>query len=358
MPTNTLRTSKPMPFFHKGHQSGLYVGAQNMYQIQSQGLVYSPRGTNFGSGKTHALTPGFVQGWSRSAGGTTMQVLGADSFPTSARGGPTLTLPAVAGNVNEARFAPSRGYTPHLAVAHATSPFLSIYNLETATKLADPATLPAGTGNAAAWSPDGEYICVAHATSPFFTVYQITKPTAGADFTFTKLTNPGTLPTQTGLSCAFSPGYIGGKRLLAVGTLNSAGAALFIYEVSGTTLTFLYSARTETGVYDLCWSPSGRFLAASEYLPVITQNSVVVFEWVASGPNLDVFAAGVPASGNVQGGVAWGPNEDMVILDTNISPYVHCFFIDYAAVALDLMPSPSTLPSASIASGKFDSMPV
>ena len=39
-------------------------------------------------------------------------------------------------------------------------------------KLADPATLPTGDGYGVAWSPNGEFLAVAHDTSPYLTIYQ------------------------------------------------------------------------------------------------------------------------------------------------------------------------------------------
>src|SRR5690606_4544266 len=67
-------------------------------------------------------------------------------------------------------FSPDGGY---LAVAHSTSPFLSIYKRsgDTFTKLANPAVLPTGTGNGCSFSPDGEYLAVGHNTSPYLSIY-------------------------------------------------------------------------------------------------------------------------------------------------------------------------------------------
>ena len=66
-------------------------------------------------------------------------------------------------------------------------------------KLSNPSTLPAGTGWGCAFSPDGAYLAVAHSTSPYLTIYK------RSGDTFTKLANPSTLPAGTGVGCAFSP---------------------------------------------------------------------------------------------------------------------------------------------------------
>ena len=39
-------------------------------------------------------------------------------------------------------------------------------------KLANPATLPTGTGRGCSFSPDGTYLAVAHSVSPFLTIYK------------------------------------------------------------------------------------------------------------------------------------------------------------------------------------------
>ena len=90
--------------------------------------------------------------------------------------------------------------TPFLSVAHSSSPFITIYNQEvdTFTKLSNPATLPASTGIDVAFSSDDTYMAVAHGISPFVTIYK------RSGDTFTKLSNPATLPTGTGNGVAFS----------------------------------------------------------------------------------------------------------------------------------------------------------
>ena len=106
------------------------------------------------------------------------------------------TLPA--GTGWGCAFSPDGAY---LAVAHSTSPYLTIYKRsgDTFTKLANPSTRPAGTGVGCAFSPDGAYLAVAHNTSPYLTIYK------RSGDTFTKLANPSTLPAGNGAGCAFSP---------------------------------------------------------------------------------------------------------------------------------------------------------
>ena len=61
----------------------------------------------------------------------------------------------------------------YLAVAHDSSPYITIYKRigDTFTKLSNPSTLPAGSGNEVAFDPTGMYLAVAHSRSPYITIY-------------------------------------------------------------------------------------------------------------------------------------------------------------------------------------------
>jgi hypothetical protein len=91
---------------------------------------------------------------------------------------------------------------PLMAVAHTTTPFVTIYNqeIDAFSKLSDPTGgLPSGTGWSVAFSSDATYMAVAHDTTPFVTVYKRTGDT------FTKLADPtGGLPNDAGYGVAFS----------------------------------------------------------------------------------------------------------------------------------------------------------
>ena len=58
-----------------------------------------------------------------------------------------------------------------LAVAHQSSPYITIYNTSNWSKLANPSQLPASHANGCAFSPDGSLLAVAHQVSPYITVY-------------------------------------------------------------------------------------------------------------------------------------------------------------------------------------------
>lgn len=62
-----------------------------------------------------------------------------------------------------------------LAVAHDSSPYITIYDTTTTpyTKLSNPTTLPAGNGWGCAFSHDGVRLAVAHYSSPYITAYGV-----------------------------------------------------------------------------------------------------------------------------------------------------------------------------------------
>ena len=88
---------------------------------------------------------------------------------------------------------------PHISVSHPTTPFISVYPWTGAfgTKVADPATLPTGTGTDVAFTPSGGHIAVGHSVSPFISVY----PWTGAFGT--KVADPATLLAGDGNGVVF-----------------------------------------------------------------------------------------------------------------------------------------------------------
>jgi hypothetical protein len=144
-----------------------------------------------------------------------------------------------------------------LAIAHSTTPFVTIYqrNGDTFIKLADPATLPTGNAGGAAWSADGQFLAIAHDISPWVTIYQ------RSDTTFTKLANPASLPPDTGRGCAFSAD----GTLFAVA--HSTTPFISIYTISGTTFTKQANPATLPGATQpgmgCAFSPEGAYLAVA-----------------------------------------------------------------------------------------------
>ena len=105
------------------------------------------------------------------------------------------TLPAGAGNGAAFNHDGTR-----CAIAHVTSPYVTIYDTTTSpwTKIANPSTLPTGNGYGAAFNHDGTRCAITHYTSPFVTIYDTTTSP------WTKIANPSKLPTGTGYGAAFN----------------------------------------------------------------------------------------------------------------------------------------------------------
>jgi len=90
--------------------------------------------------------------------------------------------------------------TPLLAITHNNTPFVTIYNqeIDTFTKLANPATLPTALGWGVAFSSDDTYMAVGFNDTPFFFIYK-----RDGDV-FTKLADPASLPTGPAHDIVFS----------------------------------------------------------------------------------------------------------------------------------------------------------
>lgn len=143
----------------------------------------------------------------------------------------------------------------YLAVGHATTPFVTIYQRtgDTFAKCADPATLPTGQVNGVSWSPDGLKLTCAHATSPFISTYS--RPNSSSA-TFTKIADPASLPTGTGNACAYNS--VGDKLAIA----HVITPFVTIYSVSGSTFTkdtAPVDLPTGTGK-SVSWTPDCQYL--------------------------------------------------------------------------------------------------
>ena len=112
------------------------------------------------------------------------------------------------------------------AVAHYTTPYLTVYNTTTSpwTKLSDVSTPPTGNGSGVNFNPAGTYLIVSHATTPFHSIYKVSD--------WSKIASPfSTAPTLAGCS-QYSPD----GTMLAIGNTTQAGP-VYLYDISGETYT-------------------------------------------------------------------------------------------------------------------------
>lgn len=160
--------------------------------------------------------------------------------------------------------AQSVGWSPDgmfLAVGHAISPFVTIYQRsgDVFVKCADPAALPAGQVNGLSWSPDGLKLTCVHATTPFITTY--TRPDVGS-VTFTKVpANPTTLPAAAGNACAYNS--LGTKLAVA----HDSSPFVTIYSVSGSGSSSVFAKDTDPANLptgngkSVDWTPDSQLLS-------------------------------------------------------------------------------------------------
>lgn len=169
-----------------------------------------------------------------------------NNFRSYTRSGDTFTLrndPDTwpVGWVRKVEYSPNGSY---LAVAHDSTPYITIYSISgnNLNKLDDPATLPTGVGYDLAWDSTSTYLAVAHESSPYITIYK------RSGNTFTKLANPSILPT-TGLTAGttidFRPD---GNYLVWGGTDASGTGRLRFYYRSGDTFAMVTGANVDLGV--------------------------------------------------------------------------------------------------------------
>ena len=222
---------------------------------------------------------------------------------------PTFLLPAPAqlpaGLGNAAAFSPDGTY---LAVAHNNTPFISIYKRsgDTYTKLANPADLPPGSGIAAAFSPDGTYLAVCHFATPFVTIYK------REGDVFTKLANPADLPLGGGNGAAFS---LDGTYLAVA---SGASPYVTIYKRAGDVFTKLANpaALPPASGRGAAFSPDGTYLAvAHDASPYVTiyKRAGDVFTKLANPAALPTGAAR---------DAAFSPDGTYLAVAHDTSPYV------------------------------------
>ena len=178
-------------------------------------------------------------------------------------------------------------------------------NAYVGTKLANPATLPAGNGSGCSWDASGTYLAVAHDAHPYMTVYQ------RSGSTLTKLADPAALPTGTGRGCSWDAS---GTYLAVV---YSSSPNMAVYRRSGSTLTKLANPATlPAGGYSCSWDTTGTYLAvANGATPFVT-----VYE--RSGPTLTKLADPATLPAGIGYGCSWDASGVHLAVAHDTTPFV------------------------------------
>jgi len=145
-------------------------------------------------------------------------------------------LPASTGNA--VAFHPSGKY---VAIAHFTSPFVSVYPWNGTTigaKLGNPSPALAGQGNGVAFSSDGTILGISHSNTPYFSLYAFDAVSGAIG---TRFTDPTTTPTGKGLGISFSHD----SKLVAIS--HEVSPYISVYPISVNTTAFPVTVTATNG---------------------------------------------------------------------------------------------------------------
>jgi len=219
------------------------------------------------------------------------------------------------------------------AVAHNTTPFVTIYERSgtTFTKVANPANLPAGNATGCAWQDD-DFLAVSHATSPFVTIYQ------RSGTTFTKLSNPGTLPTGQGNGVSWFKNRVGIVTVLYLAVAHDTSPYITVYWYSGSFTKYTNPTTLPTGSAKGCaWSNSGDYLAVahatSPYISIYQRSGTTSLTKLSDPADLP------PGMGL---SCAWSDDDQYLSVTHQGSPYVTIY--QRSGTTFTKMPDPGTLP--------------
>jgi len=194
-----------------------------------------------------------------------------------------------------------------LAVAHNTTPFVSVYPFSTlgfGAKLANPATLPTGNGSGVTFSSNGKTLVVAHATTPFVSAYPFSGSGIGS-----KYSDPATLPVSAGLDVGFRP------QGDAVAISFNTTPFIHVYAWSnGFGSKFTNPATLPTSGYAVTFAPNGNDIA-------IGSGALIVYPWSSSGfgTKYTDHASNLTASVNYTADLSFHPNGGYIAVGYNSS---------------------------------------
>ncbi len=245
--------------------------------------------------------------------------------PTLISGQPNV---AMGGNGNCCAFNAAGTF---LAGGSTATPWLQVYSISgtTATKLTNPATLPAASVLAVAFSPDGNFLACATGTSPYVHIYSI------SGTTFTKLSNPATLPPSTVQGLAFSPD----SSMLAC-AIPDTSPYVHIYSISGTTFTKLSNPATLPNPSPMAcaFSPNGQFLALGLY------DSPYINIYSISGTTFTKLSNPATTPSGRCWSVAFNSDSSLLAASSESTPFVAVY--DISGTTFTKKTNPATLPVA------------
>lgn len=258
-------------------------------------------------------------------------------YPFSSLGfGSRLSIPASlpASTGNAVKFSPDGKM---IAVGHETTPFITAYPFSSSgigTKYSNPGSVPAGAGDDVTFNPSSNTVAVVHASSPFVTVYPINNISGFG----TKYSDPATTPGSTGSGVDFSPD----GSSIAISCLNSPFIVVYPFSTSGFGTIYANHVSNYTtsisDAQDVAFHPSGNFISVTYVSSATSSTGIERTYGFASGSGFtsaftDTYTEGVPtpmASNAGNGGDAFGvavhPSGADVAFGVNgASPYVRVF---------------------------------
>lgn len=177
------------------------------------------------------------------------------------------------------------------------------------TRYSNPATLPTGSGQGAAFSPDGTAVAVSHHTSPWLTTYPFSSGFG------TKYANPATLPTTQGVRVRWNPA---GTSIAITSTTTPYISAYPWSSGFGTKYANPATMLTGGGNF-LNWNPDGTNLAVtSEASPYI-----LVYQWSSGFGTKYANPAALPAQQTYS--VTWNIDGTALVTTTWLTPFINAW---------------------------------
>jgi hypothetical protein len=221
-----------------------------------------------------------------------------------------------------------------IAVGTTNTPFVTTYPFSATgfgAKYADPATLPAGSGNGVAFSPAGDAIAVAHANTPFVTAY----PWSGSGFGV-KFANPATLPAGAGNGIAFNPS----GNVVAVAEQTTPFIDAYAWSSSGFGTRFSNPATLPASTSNsVAFSPAGDAIAVAHF----TTPFITAYPWSGSGFGTK-YADPATLPATTGRGVAFAPAGDAIVVSSNSTPFIEAYAWSGSGFGTKFA-NPATLPT-------------